>query len=149
MIQTKDVIIHLTEFTTPGYRQIFLDGRKHPEDWNPAWMGHSVGHWEGDTLVIDSVGFNEITGGFGVHSEKLHIVERITRPSMAALHIDIEADDAETYDGVWRRSIDAGLIPTEEILEFVCAENNKDPLHFGGLGWVDQARPKPKAAPKR
>jgi hypothetical protein len=144
LIQTPDLIVHLTEFTTPGYRQIFLDGRPHPEEWNPSWMGHSVGHWEGDTLVVDTVGFNELTAGFGVHSEKLHVVERITRPDKANLVIEIIADDVEAYTGVWKRTIRAALIPGEEILEFVCAENNKDPLHFGGLGWADQARPKPK-----
>lgn len=148
LIQAKDEIIHLTEFTTPGYRQIFLDGRKHPEDWNPAWMGHSVGHWEGDTLVIDTVGFNELTAGFGVHSEKLHVVERITRPDKANLTIEIIADDADAYTGEWRNTIRAALVPGEEILEFICAENNKDPLHFGGLGWNDYARPKAKAAEK-
>lgn len=148
LVQTPAVIVHLTEFTTPGYRQIFLDGRPHPKEWNPAWMGHSVGHWEGDTLVVDTVGFNELTAGFGVHSEKLHVVERISRPDKANLVVEITADDPEAYTGEWKRTIRAALIPEEEILEFVCAENNKDPLHFGGLGWVDQARPKPKPAQK-
>ena len=85
-LQTSDLIVHITEFTTPGYRQIFLDGRPHPpaEEWNPAWYGHSVGRWEGDTLVIDTVGFNEITPGFGVHTEKLHVVERFRRRTSAA-----------------------------------------------------------------
>jgi hypothetical protein len=135
LIQTPNVIVHLTEFTTPGYRQIFLDGREHPKDWNPAWMGHSIGKWDGDTLVVDTVGFNEVTAGFGVHSEKLHVVERIRRPDMANLLIEIAADDADAYTGVWKRTIHAALVPDEEILEFVCAENNKDPLHFGGLGF--------------
>ena len=146
LAQTPELMIHMTEFTTPGYRQVFLDGRKHPEDWNPAWMGHSVGHWEGETLVIDSVGFNELTAGFGVHSEKLHMVERLTRPDKANLVVEIIADDPEAYTGVWRHTIRAALVPDEEILEFVCAENNKDPLHFGGLGWIDHARPQPKPA---
>jgi len=73
------VIVHITEFTTPGYRQIFIDGRPHPKDWNPSWMGHSTGKWDGDTLVVDTVGFNEITPGFGIHTEKLHVVERFQR----------------------------------------------------------------------
>jgi hypothetical protein len=135
LIQARDVIVHLTEFTTPGYRQIFIDGREHPKDWNPAWMGHSVGHWEGDTLVVDTVGFNEQAPGFAVHSEKLHVVERIRRPDKANLFIEITADDPDAYTGTWTRTIHAALIPDEEILEFICAENNKDPLHFGGLGF--------------
>jgi len=136
LVQTPSVIVHLTEFTTPGYRQIFIDGRGHPQDWNPSWMGHSVGTWEGDTLVVDTVGFNEITAGFAVHTEKLHVVERIRRPDKANLEIEISAEDPDAYTGVWKRTIHAALIPAEEILEFVCAENNKDPLHFGGLGFT-------------
>ncbi len=147
LIQTPEVIIHLTEFTTPGYRQIFLDGRPHPQDWNPAWMGHSVGHWEGDTLVVDTTGFNELTAGFGVHTEKLHVIERISRPDKASLVVEILADDADAYTGQWKHTINAALVPDEEILEFVCAENNKDPLHFGGLGWFDYARPKTPQKP--
>ena len=136
IIQTPTQIIHLVEFMTPGYRQIFLDGRKHPpEDWNPAWMGHSVGHWEGDTLVIDTVGFNEVAPGFAVHSEKLHVIERFRRPDKGHLEVEITAEDPEAYTGVYKTSLKAGLTPGEEILEFVCPENNKDPLHFGGLGW--------------
>jgi len=137
VVQTQDVMVHLTEFTTPGYRQVFLDGRPHPPagEWNPAWHGHSVGHYEGDTLVIDTVGFNEITPGFGVHSEKLHIIERWKRPVKGRLEVEVIATDPEAWEGEYRHSFVAGLIPDEEILEFVCPENNVDPLHFGGLGW--------------
>lgn len=136
-VQTPTLMVHLIEFDTPGYRQIFLDGRPHPpaNEWNPAWMGHSVGHWEGDTLVIDTVGFNEVTPGFGVHTEKLHVVERIRRPERGRLEIEITATDSDAWTGEWKRNLVAGLVPNDEILEFVCAENNVDPLHFGGLGW--------------
>jgi hypothetical protein len=139
LVQTKDVIVHIVEFMTPGYRQIFLDGRPHPTEWNPAWMGHSVGTWDGDTLVVDTVGFNEITPGFGIHTEKLHIVERIRRPDKGHLEIELTAEDPDAYTAPYKTTIRAGLVPDEEILEFVCPENNKDPLHFGGLGW--KARP--------
>lgn len=132
-VQTKDLLIHFTEFTTPGYRQIFLDGRPHPpaEEWNPAWLGHSTGRWEGDTLVVESVGFNEITPGFGVHTEKLKVIERYRRPDNGKLEVEIIATDPEAYTGEWRYSFTAGLTPTEEILEFVCPENNVDVLHNG------------------
>jgi hypothetical protein len=133
VVQTDDLMIHLTEFTTPGYRQVFLDGRPHPpaNEWNPAWHGHSVGSWEGDTLVIDSVGFNEITPGFGVHSEQLHVVERWRRPSLGRLEVEIDATDLGAWDGEYRFTFVAGLIPDEEILEFVCPENNLDAMHNG------------------
>jgi len=139
LIQTPTVIVHLVEFMTPGYRQIFLDGRTHPTEWNPAWMGHSTGKWEGDTLVVDTVGFNEITPGFGIHSEQLHVVERFRRPDKGHLEVEITAEDPEAFTAPYVFTVRAGLVPEEEILEFVCPENNKDPLHFGGLGW--KARP--------
>ncbi len=133
VVQTRDLMVHLVEFTTPGYRQVFLDGRPHPppEEWNPAWLGHSVGHYEGDTLVIESVGFNEITPGFGVHTEQLKIVERWTRPTKGVLEVEITATDPAAWTGEYKRKFTAGLVPDEEILEFVCPENNLDALHNG------------------
>ncbi len=137
VVQTKELMVHLTEATTPGHRQVFMDGRPHPpaDEWNPAWMGHSIARWEGDTLVIDSTGFNEVTPGFGVHTEKLHVVERWRRPSLGKLEVEITATDPDAWTGEFRMSFTAALVPKEEILEFVCPENNVDPLHFGGLGW--------------
>jgi hypothetical protein len=136
-VQADTAIMQMVEFMTPGWRQIFMDGRPHPkpEDWNPAWHGHSVGRWEGDTLVIDTVGFNEVTPGFGIHTEKLHVVERIRRPSMNRLEIEITAEDPDAWTGPWTTTRSGALAPDHEILEFVCPENNKDAITFGGLGW--------------
>jgi hypothetical protein len=132
-VQGSKEIVQIMEFVTPGHRQIFMDGRKHPDpnEWNPAWYGHSVGHWEKDTLVIDSTGFNEITTGFGVHSEKLHVVERIRRPTYGRLEIEITADDPEAWTGSYVQKITAGLAEGDEVQEWVCAENNKDPARYG------------------
>jgi hypothetical protein len=134
-VQGRTTIIQLADFFTPGYRQIFIDGRGHPADWNPSWLGHSVGTWDGDTLVVETVGFNEITPGFGIHSEKLRVVERFQRPDLGRLRVDIVAEDPEAWTGPLRSVAEAVLTPDEEVLEWVCAENNKDPLHFGGLAW--------------
>jgi hypothetical protein len=133
IVQSKDALVSITEFMSPGWRQVFLDGRPHPamDEWNPAWHGHSVGHWEGDTLVIDTVGYNEVTPGFGVHSEKLHVIERWTRPDRGRLLVDVMATDPEAWTGEFKFSFAAGLVPNQEVLEFVCAENNQDILHFG------------------
>ena len=136
LIQTPTLMIHFTEFQTPGYRQIFLDGRGHPQDFNPSWVGHSIGKWEGDTLVVESVSFNDMTAGVGVHSDKLRVIERFQRPDLGHLQVDITLEDEEAYLAPVKRAVRATLIPQEEILEFVCAENNKDPLHFGGLGYA-------------
>jgi len=135
-IQTPDVIVQLTEFVTPGFRQIFMDGRDHPELWNPAWMGHSTGTWDGDTLVVETVGFNEITPGFGIHTEKLRVVERYTRTSFGSLAIEITAEDPDAYTEPFTAHFEAGIATADqEILEFVCAENNDRPLNIGGVGW--------------
>lgn len=128
LIQTPSVIVQLTEWFDPGYRQIFLDGRKHPEDWNPSWMGHSVGHWEGDTLVVETVGFNEITPMGAIHSDQLRIVERFTRPDLGHLFIDITAEDPEAWTEPFHTSAAAALLPDEEVLEWVCEENNREAI---------------------
>jgi hypothetical protein len=136
-VENPTVIVQMSEFMTPGWRQIFMDGRPHPEPalWNPAWHGHSIGRWEGDTLVIDTVGYNEVTPGFGIHTESLHTIERIRRTDMTHLEIEITADDPDAYTGPWVTMISARLAPDHEILEFVCPENNKGMQNFGGLGW--------------
>ncbi|MEQ1580467.1 MAG: carboxypeptidase-like regulatory domain-containing protein [Steroidobacteraceae bacterium] len=130
--QARDALISITEFVTPGWRQVFMDGRPHPpaDEWNPAWLGHSTGKWEGDTLVIDSVGFNEIAPGFGVHSEKLHVVERWRRPDRGRLEIEITATDPDAWTGEYKANYAASLIPNQEVLEFICAENNQDVNHW-------------------
>ncbi len=138
IIQSRDALVSLTETFSPGWRQVFLDGRPHPpmNEWNPAWHGHSVGRWEGDTLVIDTVGFNEITPGFGVHSEKLHVIERWRRPDRGRLEIEITATDPEAWTGEFKFSFASGLVPNQEVLEYVCAENNPDILRVGSeRGW--------------
>ena len=131
--QSRDALISITEFVTPGWRQVFMDGRPHPpmDEWNPAWHGHSIGYWEGDTLVIDTIGFNEITPGFGVHSEKLHVVERWRRPDRGRLEVEITATDPDAWTGEHKFSFAAGLAPNQEVLEFICAENNQDVMFWG------------------
>jgi hypothetical protein len=136
LVQTADLIVQIMEFVTPAYRQIFLDGRERPEFWNPAWYGHSVGHWEGDTLVVETVGFNEITPGFGIHSESLRVVERYTRTSFGRMEIEIIAEDPEAYIESFVIRREAGIAaPDQEILEFVCAENNDREMNINGLPW--------------
>lgn len=136
LVQTPDLIVQIMEFVTPAYRQIFLDGRERPQFWNPAWYGHSVGHWEDDTLVVESVGFNEVTPGFGIHSESLRIIERYTRTSFGRMDIEIIAEDPEAYTEPFRIRREAGIAaPDQEILEFVCAENNDREMNVNGIPW--------------
>jgi hypothetical protein len=127
-VQTPDVLIMLTEPAVPGVRQVFLDGRPHPPNIGPTWLGHSVGRWEGDTLVIDTVGLNDRgwqdLAGLP-QTEKAHIVERYRRPDLGHLEVEITIDDPGAYLRPWkvRRILD--LAPGEEIVEYICHENHK------------------------
>lgn len=109
-----------------GFRQIFTDGRKHPEYPNPNWLGHSIGHWEGDTLVVDTIGFNDRgwTGLTHPRSENFHVVERYTRTSYGEMELELTIEDPEVYKEPWVRQLPVYLTPQEELLEFVC-ENDK------------------------
>ena len=125
----------LFEGNIHSYRQIFLDGRKHPDDPDPSWYGHSVGTWEGDTLVIDSVGFNDrfwFDFAGHPHTEKLHIIERYRRPDFNTLEYDVTIDDAGAYTRPFtirgRSTYETGT----ELMEYICNENNQDVEHIVG-----------------
>lgn len=122
-------IFMLQEGNAHTYRQIFMDGRPHPEDPRPTWYGHSIGHWEGNTLVIDTIGLNDIfwldVGGT-VHTEQLHLVERWTRTDFSTLHREVTIDDKGAYTEPFTVSYTAKLAePGSDILEYICIENNQ------------------------
>ncbi len=125
VLQTRGLLVHLFE-GVPGYRQVYLDGRPHPKDPDPMWMGHSVGTWEGDTLVIDTVGFNDKSWlpNNMPHTDKLHVVERYRRPDLAHLNIDITFEDPGTFSKPWHMRVVWELAPREDVTEYVC-ENNR------------------------
>ena len=126
IVQTPSLVVQLFE---GGFRQVFLDGGGHPQDPDPTWRGHSIGRWEGDTLVIDTVGFNDKAWlpAFLPHTEQLHVVERYHRPDLAHLNIDVSIEDPGTFTKPWQLHMVWTLAPGEEIGEFIC-ENNK---YFG------------------
>jgi hypothetical protein len=123
-VQTPDLLLILTE-DVPGYRQVFLDGREHPAYLNPTWMGHSVGRWEGNTLIVDTVGFNDRgwTGNYP-RTEMLRVEERYTRTEFGEMSVEVTFDDPGVFlePFVTRRFFD--LAPQEELIEYVC-ENNR------------------------
>ena len=85
-------IFQLQEASAHTYRQIFMDGRKHPEDPSPTWLGHSIGRWEGPTLVIDTIGLNDrfwLDGSGIPHTERLHLIERWTRTNYTTLRREV------------------------------------------------------------
>ena len=111
-------------------REIFMDGRAHPQGdaLNPTYLGHSVGKWEGDTLVIDVVGFNEQTwlDYFGhPHTDQLHVVERFSRPNKRTLHYEAVVDDPGAYAKPFTVRWDIPWNATGELTEYICQENNK------------------------
>ena len=119
----------LNEGNIHSYRQIFMDGATHPADPTPTWFGHSIGRWEGDTLVIDSVGFNGRVWmdrrGFP-QTEQMHIVERFTRINMGTLERVITLEDPGAYSEPFTVRFTARLSnPGDEILEYICNENNQ------------------------
>jgi hypothetical protein len=131
-MQTPELIAILLEGNVHSYRLIFMN-KDHPKDVDPTWMGHSVGRWEGSTLVIDTVGFNDKTWldpGGHVHSDRLHVVERFTRLSESELRYEFTIDDPGAYTKEWGWSYVLQGHPDWEIIEYVCNENNKDVEHM-------------------
>ncbi len=134
IIQTPELIVILYEYQTT-YRQIFLDGRELPKDPNPTWAGYSTGHWEGDTLVVESNGFNGkawLSGRGNPTSDGMHLTERIRRRDFGHLDIQLTIDDPKAYTKPWRAELHPELIPDTELMEFVCNENERDLRHLVG-----------------
>jgi hypothetical protein len=113
------------------FRQIFTDGRDYPAEMSPAWFGYSVGHWDGDALVVDSKGFNDLTwldDAGHPHSEALHTVERFRRRDFGHMEIQLTIHDPKAYLQPWTLSMQFQIMPDTELIEDVC-ENEKDARH--------------------
>lgn len=118
-----------------SYRQIFMDGRSLPKDPNPTWMGYSVGHWDGDTLVVDTTGFNDegwIDNSGHPNTDALHVTERFHRVDFGHMDLSITIDDPKAYTKPWTVPLHLTLQPDGELLEYVCSENEKDLHHLVG-----------------
>lgn len=135
MIQTPTHYFILYEGNIHSYRQIFMDGRPHPKDFDPTWYGHSVGHWEGETLVVDTVGFNDRFWFDYLghpHTEKLHTVERYTRTDRGNIRMEVTIDDPGAYAKPFTTVGRARLMPGDELMEYICNENDQDRGHYSG-----------------
>lgn len=107
-------------------RNIFIDGRPHPSDPNPTWMGDSIGKWDGDTLVVDTIGFNDKTwldNDGHPHSEDLHVIERIRRVNHDTLTIDTTIEDPKAYTKPWGGHAIYDLKPDWTLGEMICEDN--------------------------
>jgi len=128
-------LFFLFEGNIHSYRQIFMDGRAHPDDLEATWYGHSVGHWEGDTLVIETVGFNDkfwFDFQGHPHTTQLRTVERYTRTSMGKLENVTTIYDPGAYAKPFTTKFTATLRPGWELMEYICNENNQDVEHIRG-----------------
>jgi len=132
LIQLPGQVVILYEAFTQ-FRQIFMDGRKLPEDPNPTWLGYSVGHWDGDTLVVESNGFNGkawIDQSGHPSTEQLRVTEKFRRKDFGHLQIEITINDPGAYTKPWTAIESPTLLVDTELLEFVCSENEQDIKHM-------------------
>jgi hypothetical protein len=126
IIQTPGVTIILYEEFN-NWRQVFTDGRALPVDPQPAWLGYSVGEWDGDTFVIHTAGFNDkswLDAGGTPHTEALKTTERLQRINFGHMEIEFTFDDPKTFTKPWSASVRFNLLPDTELLEFHC-DNEK------------------------
>jgi hypothetical protein len=128
IVQTPELVVILYEAATI-FRQIFVDGRALPKDPQPSWMGYSVGRWDGDALVVETVGFNDQTwldGAGHPHSEEMRLTERFRRTDVGHMTIDVAINDPKTYTKPLTYVQPQILLPDTDLLEYVCAENAKE-----------------------
>jgi hypothetical protein len=138
MIQTQDQVIFLFEGDNYPWRVVPIEPKgTHPKDVNPTWMGDAVGHYEGDTLVVDVVGFNGkawLDQAGHAQSQQAHIIERYTRTDSLTLKYEVTIDDPGAYSKPWTTSNTVRWRPGLELLEYVCQENEKSSVHMIGSG---------------
>jgi hypothetical protein len=133
--QTPGLVVILHEEFS-HYRQVFTDGREVPGNRHPTWLGYSLGKWEGDTLVVDTVGFVDETWlDFRGHpaTDALHIGERYRRRDFGHLETQFTIDDSKAYARLWTVTMSFDLLPDTELIEHIC-ENEKDATHLVGKG---------------
>jgi hypothetical protein len=136
IIQQPKLLVFLYE-SRMIYRQVFTDGRPFPEDPQPAWHGYSVGHWEGDVLIVESMGFNDkfwLDTQGRPSTEQLRVTERFTRPTFGRLEVEITINDPGAYTAPWTVKQTMHYLPDTDIIEHICEENNKFPEQIGASG---------------
>jgi hypothetical protein len=145
-------VVYIVDVGGPHtFRTIYLDGRQHPKDLVPSYYGHSIGRWEGDTFVVDTVGYNEKfwldrgdtpNTGF-VHTEQLRTIERFTRTSYNTIQYELTIDDPGAYTATWKtNNYNITLQSSEELFEYICQDNNYgSELMVGTMGSVDRTTP--------
>jgi hypothetical protein len=132
VVQTPSLVMVLYEENL-DFRQIFLDGRKPVDDALPRWMGYSTGRWDGDELVVETVGFHDrhwLDGLGHPNTDQLHLIERWRRRDAGHLEIETTVDDPGAYTKPITYTIAATIMPDDDLLEYFCTENEKDIQHY-------------------
>jgi hypothetical protein len=128
-MQNSKYIAFLFEQNT-WFHVVYMDGRGHPKSLEPTWFGHSVGSWDGDTLVVDTVGFNGRTRLDTIghpHSDAMHVTERFQLTDLNHMAYQVTIDDPKFYTRPWKNDrIFTRMKPGEELIEYSCEENNRD-----------------------
>jgi hypothetical protein len=135
IVQTPTLMVIMYE-GNEGLRQIFMDGRTLPEldeNLQPWWYGYSVGHWEGDELVVETVGFRDdvwldVTGSPLTSGGRM--TERFRRVNYGTLQIDVTIEDPAAYTEPFTVRVNQRLFPDAELIEFICLENEKSIQHY-------------------
>ena len=134
IVQTPDLVVFLHDSRTI-FRQIFTDGRPLPKNPQPTWQGYSIGRWEGEAFVVETIGQNgktwlDMRGLPG--TEDLRVVERFTRPTIGRMDIVVTIDDKKAYTKPWDVKMAWTLIPDTDVIESICEENSRDVPHMVG-----------------
>jgi hypothetical protein len=135
IVQTPSLVLMLIEGNIHTFRQIFLDRKEHLKLSQPLWYGDSIGYWEGDTLVVDTIGFNDkfwFDMAGHPHTSQLHVIERYHRRDVGDLEVQVMIEDPGAYTKPWVVNRVSTLETQIEISEYVCNENNTDTLHLVG-----------------
>jgi hypothetical protein len=149
-VQTPKQIVILYEYFNV-FRLIPLDEKKHPDDLEPSFLGHSIGRWDGNTLVVDIVGFNDkgwvLSGGI-FHSDALHVVERYTRVDYDTIQYEATIEDPKVFTQPFKTSTTLMLRENTRLREYICAENNEDVLRLEKLFETPELFRRNQAGPK-
>jgi hypothetical protein len=134
IVQTADLVLLLYEQDTT-FRQVFLDGRRVPDDPQPSWLGYAVGRWEGPILVIETTGFRQdgwLDAMGHPHTDGLRMTERLRRIDFGHMEIEVVFSDPKAYTVPVGFTQNLILLPDTDLLEYFCSENEKDQQHLLG-----------------
>ena len=131
-VQTGELLVLLNEYNT-SYRQVFLDGRPLPDDPNPTWNGYSTGRWDGDTLVVESIGYRDdqwLDAAGSPLTNAAKVTERFRRLNFGHMQVQLTVDDPKSYTRSWTATVDLTAVLDTELLDSACWENEKDIEHL-------------------